>query len=139
MSNDYSFLALWGAGVSTLLAGVKLWEMWRERYRIETSYHLTSSETEGNEIYIRNLYNRPIIIEHWVLEWRKGIWPRINSSTIKESDYHEGLSISAYSSHTLPFKGPEYFKTGMHKEKGESLYLKLYIVGKRGHSLLKVY
>ncbi|MGL6501503.1 hypothetical protein ACSZOA_03625 [Aeromonas caviae] len=139
MNSDYNFLALWGAAVSTILACVKFWEMWRDRYRVETSYRLTSSIIEGNEIYIHNINNRPIIIEHWILEWRKGIWPRIHSNTIKESDYHEGLRISAYSSHTLPFKGDNYFKTGVHKEKGESLYLKLYLADKVGYNLLKVY
>ena len=67
-------LSIWGAGLSTLLAGVKLGELWRNHFRVETSYNLTGLPEEGHEIYIRNLNNRPITLEHWELEWRHGKW-----------------------------------------------------------------
>lgn len=60
-----SFVAWWGACLSTILAVVKLWELWRDRFRISVSYHFTSDPELGNEIFIRNLAQHPIILSHW--------------------------------------------------------------------------
>ena len=48
-------IAWWGAGLSTLLAIVKLLEFWRDRFRLEVSCNLTGSESIGNEILIRRI------------------------------------------------------------------------------------
>ncbi|HHQ4643296.1 TPA: hypothetical protein ACSP3W_001559 [Aeromonas veronii] len=134
------YLAAWGAGLSTLLAGVKLWEMWRNYFRVEAAYNLTSSVTVGNEIYIRNLNNRPIMLEHWVLEWRKGLWPFYKIETIFEAeDISEGRRIEAHDSMTIRFVDEYYFSTGKHLEEGKRLYIKLYFVGKRRPKIVKVY
>ena len=58
------YLALWGAALSSLLAVVKFWEIWRNRRRVEIS-HSFSSQEMGNEVTIRNLSSTPQIITYW--------------------------------------------------------------------------
>ena len=55
-------LALWGAGLSTALALVKMWELWSSRSRVEVSYAF-SGGPDGNDIIIRNLSDKPMIPE----------------------------------------------------------------------------
>jgi hypothetical protein len=62
-----SLIAWWGAGLSTLLAVVKLFELWRDRFRVDVSYNFTGNESIGNEILIRNLSSRPLILAYWEL------------------------------------------------------------------------
>jgi len=38
MEISKEIIALWGAGLSTLLAFIKVWEVWSSRRRIEVSY-----------------------------------------------------------------------------------------------------
>jgi hypothetical protein len=59
-------IAWWGAGLSTLLAAVKLFELWRDRFRVDVSYNFTGNDI-GNDIIIRNLSSRPMILAHWDL------------------------------------------------------------------------
>ncbi|HDN9016081.1 TPA: hypothetical protein P2I01_002970 [Aeromonas salmonicida] len=107
--------------------------------KIEASYTLTSSEVQGNEIYIRNLNDRPIIIEHWVLEWHKGRWPFKKVDIIEMSqDFSAGRTIEAYSSMTLRFADEHYFSTRQLSE-GKKLYIKLYVVGNKNPKTIKVY
>jgi hypothetical protein len=55
-------IAWWGAGLSTLLAFVKIWELWRDRLRIEVDYRFATDPNVGNSILIRNLSSRPLIL-----------------------------------------------------------------------------
>lgn len=55
MDIDSNFIAFWGAGLSTLLAIVKLLELWSARRRIEVSYSFIGVPEEGNDIIIRNV------------------------------------------------------------------------------------
>ncbi len=61
------FLAWWGAGLSTTLALVKLFELWQTRFRLEVSYNFTDSVEIGNEVFIRNLSAKPVILTYWEL------------------------------------------------------------------------
>ncbi|AUZ81545.1 MULTISPECIES: hypothetical protein [Aeromonas] len=135
-----AILAVWGALISTGLACLKIWEVRQNHFRVETSYNLTSSITEGNEIYIRNLNNRPITIEHWVLEWHQGIWPFKKADTISMSqDLSAGRKIEAYDSMTLHFTDESYFSTGKPLSEGKRLFIKLHFVGKKRPKIIKVY
>lgn len=135
-----AILAVWGALISTGLACLKLWEVRQNHFRVETSYNLTSSITEGNEIYIRNLNNRPITIEHWVLEWHQGIWPFKKTDTISMSqDLSAGRKIEAYDNMTLHFNGENYFSTGKPLSEGKRLYIQLHFVGKKWPKIIKVH
>ena len=60
-------IALWGAGLSTTLALIKIWELWSSRRRIEISYGFDGRPDVGNEIIIRNLSDKPMIVTYWEL------------------------------------------------------------------------
>lgn len=75
-SEASSYIAYWGAGLSTLLALVKLWELWRDRFRIDVSYNFSGEPSNGNKIILRNLSNKPIILEYWEVLYCSGRWPR---------------------------------------------------------------
>lgn len=135
MDNDW--IAIWGAGLSTFLAGVKLWEINRNHFRVDAAYNLTNSEVEGNEIYIRNLNNRPITIEHWELQWRDRRWSKADTIRMAQ-DFSAGRKIDSYGSMTLRFDMQEYFSIKPIND-GKKLYIKLYCVGKKFPIVKRVY
>jgi hypothetical protein len=51
MDMDSNLIAFWRAGLSTLLAIVKLWELWSARRRIEVSYSFIGISEEGERYY----------------------------------------------------------------------------------------
>jgi hypothetical protein len=134
-------LAAWGAGLSTILAGVKLWELWRNHFRVETAYDFTNLPKLGHKIHVRNLNNRPITLEHWELEWRHGKWPSKKTVLIDMAEnLSAGRKIDAYHSMTLNFideKG-NYFSLEPVSE-GKALYIKLYFVGKKHPKIVRIY
>jgi hypothetical protein len=70
-----TLIAWWGGVLSTLLALVKLWELWRDRFQVEISFNFTGSQEIGNEILVRNLSSRTFILAHWQLLYGTGRWP----------------------------------------------------------------
>lgn len=73
-------LAWWGAILSTILACIKIWEVWRDRFQIDVSYYFSGNESIGNTVRIRNLSMRPCILEYWELLYRSGHWLVGNAS-----------------------------------------------------------
>ncbi|MCF6217248.1 MAG: hypothetical protein L3J62_01680 [Gammaproteobacteria bacterium] len=123
-------LALWGAGLSTALALVKMWELWSSRSRIEVSYGF-SSGPDGNDIIIRNLSDKPMTLTYWELLFceRKSLkWIPYRNENPAENT--RDIFISAHSSKTLNFSGQDYFEWGQALT-GKRLYLNLHIAGKR--------
>ncbi len=134
-----TFLAWWGAGLSTLLAVVKLWEIWNDRFRIDVGYNFTGSSDIGNEIFIRNLTNFPVILSYWELLWVSGHWPlRTDTGITSPQVDSRDIRIDEHSSLTLTFKEHEYFDWGAKSLKGRSIYIRLQIAGRKP-ILKKVY
>ena len=130
ISNE--MIALWGAGLSTLLAFIKLWELWKVRRRIEVSYGFVGVPEIGNDIIIRNLSGTPIIISYWELLFceRKGFkWTAYRNENPAE-DTHD-ICIPAHASTKINFSGADYFEWGHKALGGKRLYFKFYIAGKR--------
>ncbi|EPC3541890.1 hypothetical protein [Aeromonas hydrophila] len=131
------FLAMCGAGLSRLLDLVKLWELRQNHFGVGASYNRIR---KGHEIYIRNLNSRPITLEHWVLEWRKGLWPFHKTEMVLEAeDILKGRKIEAYDSTTLRFIDEYNFSTGKHLEEGKQLYIKLHFVGRKRPNIVKIH
>jgi len=129
---DTNFLALWGAGLSTVLAVVKLWEVWSNRFRMNVSHSFTSCPHEGNSIMIRNLSSRPVIMEYWELFFGSGIWPFRRTSDIDSPGPDaQDNRIDSHSSKTLVFTGPDHFAWGVDALKGRKIYIRLHIAGRR--------
>jgi hypothetical protein len=129
---DNNLIAWWGAVLSTVLALVKLWELWRDRFRIDVSYNFTGHEDMGNQIFIRNLSSKPIILEYWTIYYSKGMWPFRKLSLIESlgEDIHD-TRIDTHSSMTMNFTGQNHFAWGDNVLKGRKIYIQLYIAGKR--------
>ena len=68
-------IVLWGAGLSTLLALIKVWEVWSSRHHAIDVGYLFQGPEYGNDIFIRNLSDKPVIVTDWELLFceRKGL------------------------------------------------------------------
>ena len=125
-------LALWGAGLSTLLAVMKLWEVWAQRRRIEVSYSFDGRPEVGNDVIIRNLSSTPITITYWELLFceHKGIkWVPYRRED--PQDDVSDIFVKAHSSTRINFSEINYFDWGYKSLGGKRLYLKLHLAGKR--------
>ena len=133
-------LAVWGAVLSTLLAGIKLWEIWRARERIEIGYSFTSDENIGNDVMVRNLSATPLLITYWELVWRKRQFVGWKESYIvgPEED-NQDLKVNAHSSIRLHFTEQKHFSTSYAELSGRQIFIRLYIAGRSRPTLRKVY
>ncbi|MHA6913765.1 hypothetical protein ACQUJO_11580 [Ralstonia pseudosolanacearum] len=124
------FIAWWGAGLSTLLALVKLWELWRDRFRLDVGYNFASIAEVGNEIYIRNLARHAIILSFWELRFCSGCWPRRKVEPINCADLDAGdIRIEPHSSCTLYFQEEHHFEWRHKALNGRRIYIVLHIAG----------
>jgi hypothetical protein len=134
-----ALIAWWGAGLSTLLAFVKIFELWRDRFRVDVSYNFMDINN-GNEVLIRNLSNRQYILAHWELLYCSGHWPLRKFMTIVSSDdiYDGDKQIGSNETHTLPFIGEYYFSWEPSVLNGRRIFIRLHIAG-RSQILKQVY
>ncbi len=133
-------LAIWGAALSTVLAATKLWEVWKKRFRLSTTYSFSSHPEEGHEIIIENISKTPLMLSYWELLWVKGPWWRSRVTDEKYPDEgYCGVTINPHSRHVLKFEGLEKFSWGKKAEAKGVLYLKLHAAGRRRPLWLKVY
>ena len=125
------YLAIWGACLSSALGGIKLFELWRDRHRIDVSYSFTSDANEGNTVIIRNLSNRQIIVTYWELFAAFDAKGKRDLDMLSYSDFDCGdLPIAANTSHSLNFCEANFFSTSHSFLKGRNIYIKLCIAGK---------
>ncbi|MCE1240492.1 MAG: hypothetical protein LWW83_11270 [Azonexaceae bacterium] len=134
-----SLIAWWGAGLSTLLAIVKLWELWRDRFRLEVGYNFAGNAEVGNTILIRNLSGKPIILSFWEVLYVSGYWPRRKFEDIAYPDHDSGdRRIESHSTLELHFAEQDYFSWGHKALKGRKIFIRLHFAGRKP-ILKKVY
>lgn len=133
-------LAIWGAVLSTSLAAIKAWEVWRQRIRLTTSYSFTSNPDQGNDIIIENPSSTPVMISYWELLWvrRNCFRTKINYGEFPDEGYCN-ITVGPHSRYVLSFREQHHFIQGRPTEREGKLYLKLYIVGRRRPIWLSVY
>lgn len=132
-------LAIWGAALSTFLAGIKAWEVWRARVRIEIGYKFTSDVNIGNDIILRNLSGTPLLVTYWELVWRKrGLLGWKESHIDSPEDGNTDIKINSHSSITLTFKELSYFSTSYDALAGRKIFVRLYIAGRSRPIMRKV-
>jgi hypothetical protein len=132
---------MWGAALSTGLAAIKIFEVWRERPRLTTSWSFSSSPAYGeNEIIIENPTKTPVMISYWELLWleRRRLKHKVMYGRFPDAGYCN-ITIGAHSRHILGFTESEYFDAARTVEKFGDIYLRLYVVGRHKPMLLKVY
>ena len=132
MTISKEIIAFWGAGLSTSLALMKIWELWSARKRVEIVCYFDGRQEVGNDIIVRNLSDKPIIITYWELLFceRKGFqWVTYRNENPAEDT--SDICIQGHTSKKINFSGQDYF-SWVHKELcGKSLYFNLYIAGKK--------
>ena len=125
-------MAVWGGLLSTGLAGIKVFEWWRDRDRLDISFGSSTSVEHGNQIQIRNLSNRPIIIKHWELFFAFDPKGKKDCEVVESADYDDGdLTIAAHTSKQWNFCEQRYFSTSDKHLRGRSIYLRLCIAGRK--------
>lgn len=133
---------MWGAALSTSLALIKIWEIWRARRRLDYGYNFTDDPKIGNEITIRNLSSTAIIISYWELVWLKSKWYGFKKEETKtitaEHDFSDWI-IAPHSSQKLTFSEGHYFSWSGKANFGTKLYLRVMIAGEKRPRLAKIY
>jgi hypothetical protein len=125
-------VAAWGAGLSTLLAAIKVWEVWRDRHRINVAYSFATDEAIGNTITIQNLAGRPLILSYWELLYGTGTWPLWNFEAMLWPDHDHGhQKIEAYSAYPLNFSEENHFDWRSKALKGRKIYIRLHFAGRK--------
>ena len=125
-------LGVWGAVLSTFLAGVKLWEIWRDRHRIEIGRVFTSDESIGNTISIRNLSSRAFLISYWELVYSTGWWPFRKLEAFRSQDFDvNDQKVEAYSTYKLTFSDQDYFGSSPKALKDRKIYIRICVAGRK--------
>jgi hypothetical protein len=125
------WLLVWGAGLSTILGLIKLWEtLWRDRIRLLTTYSFTSADQVDDEITVVNLSDRTVQVAHWSLAWQQAFSAtKITDLTPDDGGYR--FTIDPKSEHTITFSDADKFDWGSKAAKGRKMYLTLFLFGRR--------
>jgi hypothetical protein len=67
--NPTLLLAVWSTVLSTALAGLKIWEVSRDRLRLTATYVFSVRPEDGNEVIIQNVSKTPALITYRELMW----------------------------------------------------------------------
>ena len=135
-----TFLAFWGAALSTILGLLKVKEVWQKRFRIDIVPYFTSDSQRGNEIIIRNLGGEPIILTHWELLWvsgRRPLWKKVPFRSPEE--VATDVRIDERSSHKLRFVEEDHFVWNPTALRGRKIYIHLWFAGRRRVIMRKVF
>lgn len=120
--------------------GLKKIGQWRKRFRIEIAWFFTTCSERGNEIIIRNLGDRPVILIYWELLWVSG-WRTLWKKTpfrLPEEEIAD-VRIDAQSSYKLLFAEADHFAWGPTDLRGRKIYIRLWFAGRRRTVLRRVW
>lgn len=132
LTESTALIAWWGAGLSTLLAVVRLYELWRDRFRVEVSYNFAGNDEVGNEVLIRNLSGRPFILAHWELFYASRYSHQLSVEAIEDRGFDAGdFKVDPYATVTLRFSGASYFSWSAKTLRGRRIYIRLHLAGRR--------
>jgi hypothetical protein len=123
------WLSAWGAGLATILAAMKIWEVFlKDRVRLASSYSFTNQEGEPDEIIIVNLSPVPVQVASWSLVWRPTMFHW--ATPIDVTPFNAGrFKVEAKGSHTLTFDEDVKFEWGYRNAANRKLCLDLRIFG----------
>ena len=134
-------LATWGAALSTVLAGVRIWEARREGVRLSADYFFSNEPRMGNRININNTSKTPVLVTFWELVWVRRKWGRriFNGGRSPDQPSDAEFTIGPHAKHVLLFTGQNHFAWDSTTASKGKIYLRLVIVGRRRPIWLKVY
>jgi len=130
-------LAIWASVLSTILAIIKIWEIYKNRFRITSSIEFDSFGERKTIVSIYNHFKDPIIITGLDLFWSKSLRNETDAYH-PETGYEQGcnLSIGSNGFERLIFEEMYYF--GHRKDKGK-LYLSLQIAGRKSDVVMQLF
>ncbi len=132
MNAMQTVIAGWGAFLSTLLAVIKICEIWKDRHRVDVTYSFTTDEERGNTILVRNLSGRPLILTYWELLYGARSWRPREFQPMQWPDHDFGdIKIEAYSTHSLCFVDEHHFSWHDKFLKGRAIYIRLHFAGRK--------
>jgi len=131
MTISNEIIAFWGASLSTSLALIKIWELWSARRRVEIVCYFDGRPEVGNDIIVRNLSDKPIIITYWELLFceRKGFQWVVYQNESPAEDTSD-TCIQGHASKNFNFSGQNYFSWSHKALFGKRLYFNIYILVK---------
>jgi hypothetical protein len=127
------WLLVWGAGLSTILALVKIWEvLWKDRQRLKTIYNFSGQDGHTDEITIVNLSSAPVQISYWTLAWEPR-YLRLSKfiTDLTPADGVYAFVVAPHASHTIGFAGEDQFDWGWKAATGRRLYIRLFMYDRR--------
>ncbi|GAB3131243.1 hypothetical protein GCM10027256_37280 [Novispirillum itersonii subsp. nipponicum] len=131
---DAITIALYGAALSTVLAVVKVWEIWRDRFRLDIGCTFVGNPEVGHEIRIRNLSTKPFILKYWDVFYGSSVCPFQKEELVSDRDFGNidpDTTIAPASTHTLIFADESYFSVNHNSLRGRSVYIRLHIAGRK--------
>ena len=135
--NIQLILSIWGAGLSTILATVHLFSLYRDRTRLSTSYHFGANEGKSDDIIVYNIGNRDLLVNDYHLyfaSFRNSSKKKYLEKTFPdESTYY---TLKANDKIKLSFADQE--RISFPKDGDNTLYIELTIVGRRSKKVLKI-
>ena len=135
-------VSVWGAVVSTTLGILRLVDAWRDRGRIEVSFSFHGDPYEGNDVIIRNLASKPLVIVYWELVWRhkrRLRWVESKNKKMSADQDFIDKKLEGYGTWVLTFSEADYFDWGWKAMGNDSIYLRLHFAGKKRPLVRKVY
>jgi hypothetical protein len=134
------WLLVWGAGLSTLLGLLKLWEVfWRDRTKLSTTYSFTGAEGVNDQIIVVNLSSNSVQVSRWSLAWKPQLFRFDKAEEDLTPDEGGGrFMIGPKSEHALLFSEDDKFDWGWKAATGRNLYLDIYLYDRRRPLKLRV-
>ena len=130
-------IAIYGAALSTILALIKFWELWRDRLKISVAIGWNNLGPDITEVQITNSYKNPITIV-----WLELYWATHRRSTSKSKNIDLGMEtgcrieLPAFSTKSLKFS--EQYAFDPQTGKG-NLYAKFSVAGRNSPIIVLAY
>lgn len=140
--SEPGLVAWWGAGLSTALGLLTVYDRFLRKPLPTVTYSFSSSEEMGNVIMLANPNATPIMIEYWKLFWAKPQGLRLVETLLVASPDGEDLTtwtIAPYNWQSLSFREGHHFGWTGAMLKNGSLYLEVHIVNRRRPVSLHIY
>lgn len=135
---NQNYIAIWGAVLSTILAIIKIYEIWISRRRVEITCYFDGREDVGNDVIVRNISDKQMIITYWKLSFckREGLfWKEYNSEEPLQDACD--IFIPPHTSKKFNFSNEQYFSWSFLPMKTQRIFFEIFIAG-RNRSIKKI-
>ncbi|MDD2467933.1 MAG: hypothetical protein PHI97_28475 [Desulfobulbus sp.] len=126
-----AYIAIFSAILSTILTIIKIYDKWTSRRRIEITCYFNGIPEVGNDVIIRNISDKQLIVTYWRLSFCKRNYLKwIEYKTEEPNEDACDIIIPPHSTKKLNFSEERYFDWSFNKTKDRRVFFKLFIAGK---------